>query len=52
MKNRWLLNLVMLAVVGGLVGAEYGSRHLCNPTIQKLLAVVLAIAGVKMITTV
>lgn len=39
------------AVVGGLVGAEYGSKHLRNPTIQKLLAVVLAIAGGKMITT-
>lgn len=39
------------AVVGGFVGAEYGSKHLGNPTIQKLLAVVLVIAGAKMIAT-
>jgi uncharacterized protein len=39
------------AVVGGFIGAEYGSKHLGNPTIQKLLAVVLAIAGTKMIAT-
>lgn len=39
------------AVVGGFIGAEYGSRRLGNPAIQKLLAVVLAIAGAKMIAT-
>jgi hypothetical protein len=39
------------AVVGGLIGAEYGSKRLGNPTIQKLLAVVLVIAGTKMIAT-
>lgn len=39
------------AVAGGFVGAEYGSRRLGNPTILKLLAVVLAIAGAKMIAT-
>ncbi len=39
------------AVVGGYAGAEYGSKHAGNPTIQKLLAVVLLIAGVKMIAT-
>jgi uncharacterized membrane protein YfcA len=37
------------AIVGGLVSAEFGSRRLGNPTIKKLLALVLAIAGVKMI---
>lgn len=37
-------------VIGGLVGAEYGSRRLGNPTLVRLLAVVLAIAGIKMIT--
>jgi uncharacterized protein len=36
------------AAIGGLVGAEYGSRHLRNSTVRKLLAVVLAIAGLKM----
>jgi len=37
------------AVAGGLVGAEYGSKRLGNPAIKKLLAVVLLIAGAKMI---
>lgn len=39
------------AVAGGLVGAEYGSKRLGNPTIQKLLALVLVVAGTKMIAT-
>ena len=33
------------AVVGGFIGAEYGSKRLGNPTIQKLLAAVLVVAG-------
>jgi len=40
------------AVLGGFVGAEYGSKRLGNPTIQKLLAAVLAIAGAKMIAAI
>jgi uncharacterized membrane protein YfcA len=43
----WLL----VAVLGGFIGAEYGSRRLANPTLQKLLAAVLLIAGVKMIVS-
>lgn len=39
------------AVIGGFIGAEYGSKRLGNSAIQKLLAVVLVIAGVKMIAT-
>jgi uncharacterized membrane protein YfcA len=39
------------AVIGGFIGAEYGSKRLGNSTIQKLLAAVLVIAGVKMIAT-
>lgn len=39
------------AVIGGFIGAEYGSRRLATPTIQRLLALVLAIAGSKMILT-
>jgi multidrug efflux pump len=31
------------AIGGGIVGAEYGSRRLGNPTIKKILALVLAI---------
>jgi len=41
----WLL----VVVVGGFIGAEYGSRRLGNNTIQRLLAIVLIIAGIKMI---
>lgn len=40
------------AVVGGFIGAEYGSRRLASPAIQKLLALVLVIAGIKMIALV
>ncbi len=36
------------AVAGGLIGAEYGSQKLANPTIRKLLALVLLFAGSKM----
>ena len=39
------------AVLGGFVGAGIGSRRLGNPAIQRLLAVVLLVAGVKMILT-
>ena len=39
------------AVIGGWVGAEYGSRRLGNVHIRRLLSVVLVIAGVKMILT-
>ena len=39
------------AVIGGYVGAEYGSKRLGNPAIQRLLALVLLVAGVKMIAT-
>lgn len=39
------------AVIGGFIGAELGSRHLGNQAIQRVLAVVLAVAGVKMILT-
>ncbi len=37
------------AVAGGWLGAEYGSKRLGNPTLRQLLAVVLVIAGLKMI---
>jgi uncharacterized membrane protein YfcA len=36
------------AIVGGLIGAELGSRHLTNLTLQRLLAALLVIAGVKL----
>lgn len=39
------------AIIGGYIGAEYGSRRLGSPAIQKLLGVVLVIAGAKMLAT-
>lgn len=35
------------AALGGLLGSEFGSKRLGNPTLRKLLALVLAIAGLK-----
>jgi uncharacterized membrane protein YfcA len=39
------------AVAGGYIGSEYGSKRLGNPAIQRIPAVVLAVAGAKMIAT-
>lgn len=36
-------------VIGGFIGAEYGSKHLGNRTIFVLLSLVLLIGGIKMI---
>jgi len=43
----WILCIAVL--VGGWLGAEYGSRRFTNPFIRRLLAVVLAVAGAKML---
>ncbi len=43
----WWLMAAVLA--GGWAGAEYGSRRFANPAIRRLLALVLAIAGGKMV---
>jgi uncharacterized membrane protein YfcA len=37
------------AIAGGLVGSWLGARRLSGPTLRRVLAVVLVIAGVKMI---
>jgi uncharacterized membrane protein YfcA len=37
------------AVVGGLIGSSVGSRHLGNASLRRLLAVVLVIAGLKLV---
>jgi uncharacterized membrane protein YfcA len=37
------------ALVGGLIGSELGSRRLAPMTMRRLLAVVLVVAGVKML---
>ncbi|MDG1096378.1 MAG: sulfite exporter TauE/SafE family protein [Methylophilaceae bacterium] len=47
-----LIYWALAAVSGGLIGAEYGSRRLANPTIRQLLALVLVIAGMKMVFTI
>lgn len=41
--------LALTAVLGGLIGSQLGSRRFVNATIYHLLAVVLIIAGVKLI---
>jgi len=43
----WFLAPAVL--VGGWLGAEYGSRRFANPLVRRVLAVVLALAGAKMI---
>jgi len=43
----WILAAAVLA--GGWMGAEYGSRRFANPLVRRVLAVVLALAGTKMI---
>ena len=45
--HTWILAAAVLA--GGWLGAEYGSRRFTNPFIRQLLAVVLAVAGAKML---
>jgi len=40
------------AVLGGWIGAQYGSRRLPAPIILKLLAAVLFVAGLKMLFTI
>jgi uncharacterized membrane protein YfcA len=44
----WILAAAVL--VGGWLGAEYGSRRFANPVVRRVLAVVLALAGVKMVS--
>ena len=39
------------AIVGGLIGAEYGSKRVAGANLRRLLAVVLVIAGLKLIFT-
>jgi uncharacterized membrane protein YfcA len=41
--------LVPAVLAGGWLGAEYGSRRFANPLVRRVLAVVLALAGLKMV---
>lgn len=43
--------LVIAAIIGGTIGSYFGSRRLPHMTIKRLLAVVLTIAGFKLILT-
>jgi len=45
----WFLAPAVL--VGGWLGAEYGSRRFANPVVRRVLAAVLALAGAKMLLT-
>ncbi len=46
-ESTWLLAGAVL--IGGWFGAEYGSRRFANPVVRRVLAVVLAVAGSKMV---
>ncbi len=46
-ESIWALAAAVL--VGGWLGAEYGSRRFANPVVRRVLAVVLAVAGAKMV---
>jgi uncharacterized protein len=48
-SSLWLWSIA--AAVGGWLGAEYGSRRIGSRVLQQLLAVVLLIAGMKLILT-
>lgn len=41
--------LAAMVLIGGWLGAEYGSRRFANPVVRRVLAVVLALAGGKMV---
>ncbi len=45
----YIFLLAASAIIGGWIGAGYGSRRLAGTTIRRLLAAVLVIAGLKMI---
>jgi uncharacterized membrane protein YfcA len=42
--------LALAVLIGGWLGAEYGSRRFANPVVRRVLAVVLALAGAKMVS--
>jgi uncharacterized membrane protein YfcA len=43
----WIL--IPAVLVGGWLGAEYGSRRFANPLVRRILAAALALAGAKMV---
>jgi uncharacterized protein len=45
--HTWIL--IAAVLIGGWFGAEYGSRRFANPVVRQVLAIVLALAGTKMV---
>jgi len=45
-----LLPLIFAVLIGGFVGARWGAKHATPITIRRLLGIVLAIAGVKLLS--
>jgi uncharacterized membrane protein YfcA len=45
--HTWVL--IAAVLIGGWFGAEYGSRRFANPVVRQVLALVLALAGTKMV---
>jgi uncharacterized membrane protein YfcA len=48
---RFGVSLLVAAAMGGAIGSYFGSRRLAPPVIKRLLAVVLIIAGLKLVFT-
>jgi uncharacterized membrane protein YfcA len=46
---EYVVPLGIAVIVGGWLGAEYGARRFANPLVRRVLAVVLALAGGKMV---
>jgi uncharacterized protein len=46
---EYVIPLAIAVVAGGWLGAEYGSKRFANPLVRRVLAVVLALAGGKMV---
>lgn len=45
-----LLPLIFAVLIGGFIGARWGAKHATPITIRRLLGIVLAIAGVKLLS--
>jgi uncharacterized membrane protein YfcA len=45
----WMLAGVVAVAIGGAIGATWGAKHLATKTLRRILALVLAIAGLKML---
>lgn len=48
---EFIMPLLLAAALGGVIGAHFGSRRIAPESIKKLLAVVLLIAGLKLLLT-